>query len=121
MPLDDDSNPSIPTPPEAAAAYQQVVKHMAATNAPVFAEAPEPARSTHVPSAPEPTERRHEQVATVTPEPAVAAPAAEDRPAASPAAETRPAPAEPRPATPVAPVDPSKASFSLLGWLKGGG
>jgi hypothetical protein len=22
---------------------------------------------------------------------------------------------------PVAPVDPSKASFSLLGWLKGGG
>jgi uncharacterized LabA/DUF88 family protein len=28
---------------------------------------------------------------------------------------------EPRPAPPVAPVDPSKASFSLLGWLKGGG
>ena len=26
-----------------------------------------------------------------------------------------------RPAPPVAPVDPSKASFSLLGWLKGGG
>ena len=120
LPLDDDSNPSIPTPPEAAAAYQQVVKHMTATNAPVFTEAAEPARSMPVPPAPEATERRPEPVSTATPEPATAPSAAENRPAASPASETRPAPAE-RPAPPVAPVDPSKASFSLLGWLKGGG
>lgn len=99
LPLDDDSNPSIPTPPEAAAAYQQVVTHMAATNAPVFTETPEPERPTPGFSAPEPTERRPEPAAAVTPAPS----------------------AEPRPAPPVAPVDPSKASFSLLGWLKGGG
>jgi uncharacterized LabA/DUF88 family protein len=120
LPLDDDSNPSIPTPPEAAAAYQQVVRHMSATNAPVFTEAPEPARSTPVPSAPESTDRRPEQIPTVTPEPTAATAAADNRPAVSPTGETRPAPAE-RPAPPVTPVDPSKASFSLLGWLKGGG
>ncbi len=80
LPSDEDSHPSIPTPPEAAAAYPQVVERMATTDAPVFWEVP-----------------------------ALAAPAAGASPEIA------------RPAPPVSPVDPSKASFSLLGWLKGGG
>jgi uncharacterized LabA/DUF88 family protein len=83
---DEDSNPSIPTPPQAAAAYAQTVERMTHTDAPVFWEVPALAAPDH-----------------------------------APAAATPPASTEPRPAPPVAPVDPSKASFSLLGWLKGGG
>jgi uncharacterized LabA/DUF88 family protein len=96
LPLDQDSNPSLPTVPEAAAAYKDMVERMTATNAPVFTEAPRP--------------RVSEAAAAL---PAIPlGPAPSEAPAAAPA---------PRPAPPVAPVDPSKASFSLLGWLKGGG
>jgi hypothetical protein len=120
LPLDEDSNPSIPTPPQAAAAYAEVVERMAKTDAPVFWEVPaltEPALK--APEArglppialpPPPPERQTDQIA---------------RPveASEPAEEIAPAvkPAGPKPTPPVAPVDPSKASFSLLGWLKGGG
>jgi len=118
LPLDEDSNPSIPTPPQAAAAYAEVVERMEKTDAPVFQEAPSvSAKALRAPSASDlppialpPPARRPEQLAPspVGPEPEVSAIA--PRPAA---------PAKPTP--PVAPVDPSKASFSLLGWLKGGG
>jgi uncharacterized LabA/DUF88 family protein len=90
LPLDDDSNPSIPTPPQAAAAYAEVVERMSRSEAPVFVETPAP--------------------------PAPQAPAKADLPVIA-----LPAPAAPKAAPPVTPVDPSKASFSLLGWLKGGG
>ena len=110
LPLDEDSNPSIPTVPEAAAAYKEVVERMAATNAPVFTESPAP--------------RATEEPARVT----IAEPKAAEPAAPLPAIPLGPAPtsapsiaAAPKPAPPVAPVDPSKAPFSLLGWLKGGG
>jgi uncharacterized LabA/DUF88 family protein len=111
LPLDEDSNPAIPTPPQAAAAYQEVVERMAANNAPVFSEGPR-GDSSALPAIglPAPPERRPEQVAVDdTGSGDSAAPVA-----VSKAQDQRPKP-------PVAPVDPSKASFSLLGWLKGGG
>jgi uncharacterized LabA/DUF88 family protein len=89
--VDEDSNPSIPTPPQAAAAYAQTVERMSQPDAPVFWEVP-----------------------------ALAAPAATPAEPGGTAATTPPVTA-PKPAPPVVPVDPSKASFSLLGWLKGGG
>ena len=88
---DEDSNPSIPTPPQAAAAYAQTVERMSHTDAPVFWEVPALA----------------------------APPAAPVERGGTP--ETPPSLTAAKPAPPVAPVDPSKASFSLLGWLKGGG
>ncbi len=88
---DEDSNPSIPTPPQAAAAYAQTVERMSHTDAPVFWEVPALAAPTVAP-----VER-------------------------SGTAETPPSSTASKPTPPVAPVDPSKASFSLLGWLKGGG
>jgi uncharacterized LabA/DUF88 family protein len=100
LPLDEDSNPSIPTVPEAAAAYKEVVERMAATNAPVFTEAPSPVVEGARPT--EPVD-------------------ADEHDDAEPVAVNVAATPAPRPAPPVAPVDPSKASFSLLGWLKGGG
>ena len=115
LPLDEDSNPSIPTPPQAAAAYAEVVERMAKTDAPVFWEVPAltaPALSTPVATdlppiaLPAPAHRPEPVVSPEPVEPAVSAP--------TPSAAAKPAP-------PVAPVDPSKASFSLLGWLKGGG
>lgn len=111
LPLDEDSNPSIPTVPEAAAAYKDVVERMSATNAPVFVESPAPAApvSSDAPPARAESTRPAESVR------AAEAEAAEPEPVAVAALPT------PRPAPPVAPVDPSKASFSLLGWLKGGG
>jgi len=120
LPLDEDSNPSIPTPPQAAAAYAEVVDRMTKTDAPVFWEvpsltapalkAPDTRALPPIALPPPPAERQTDQIA---------------RPveATQPAEETAPAvkPAGPKPTPPVAPVDPSKASFSLLGWLKGGG
>ena len=109
LPLEEDSNPSIPTVPEAAAAYKEVVERMSATNAPVFTEAPVSDVSSDARAVPAERARRTESVDGEEPdevEPVTVAVAA------TPA---------PRPAPPVAPVDPSKASFSLLGWLKGGG
>jgi uncharacterized LabA/DUF88 family protein len=108
-PLDEDSNPSIPTPPQAAAAYQEVIERMAATDAPVFAEAPAheanaPVTTDRVESVAAPTETVAETEVN-TPEPTI----------------ERVVPPRPKPTPPVTPVDPSKASFSLLGWLKGGG
>ncbi len=109
LPLEEDSNPSIPTVPEAAAAYKEVGERMSATNAPVFTEAPVSDVSSDARAVPAERARRTESVDGEEPdevEPVTVAVAA------TPA---------PRPAPPVAPVDPSKASFSLLGWLKGGG
>ena len=103
LPLDEDSNPSIPSPPQAAVAYAEVVERMApaATDLPVIA-LPAPARR-HEPTEPvEAAAVRADEVDASEPTPAVK-------------------PAAPKPTPPVAPVDPSKASFSLLGWLKGGG
>ncbi len=82
---DEDSNPSIPTPPQAAAAYAQTVERMSHTDAPVFWEVPALA----------------------------APPAAPVERGGTP--ETPPSLTAPKPTPPVAPVDPSKASFSLLG------
>ncbi len=100
LPHEEDSNPSLPTVPEAASAYKEVVERIAATNAPVFTEAPAPVVEGG---------RPRESVNVDEPDDIEPGPVAV---AATPA---------PRPAPPVAPVDPSKASFSLLGWLKGGG
>lgn len=124
LPLEEDSNPSIPTPPEAAAAYQQMVKQMAAMETPVFATPP--AASAPRTGASEAVTVTSADVAAAVaataPAPiAVSAPASgaeAHSPAPSPAKSST---SEPRPTPPVAPVDPSKASFSLLGWLKGGG
>lgn len=189
--LDEDSNPSIPTPPQAAAAYAEVVERMSATDAPVFVEtAPAEEAPARVRT---PRERHHRER---KPEAAVAAPAPSPGPEAAttpapdagvdqygrwqpqpespsiadavnvavaqeapkptsvepgasaiasaplhavapvdapedetPAVATAPvvataapaAPTGPKPTPPVTPVDPTKASFSLLGWLKGGG
>ena len=131
LPFEEDSNPSIPTPPQAAAAYAEVVERMARTDAPVFGEVPSvgapalrtPSANDLPPIALPPPARRHESIAP--PEFTEAAPlraadvSASERPEepAAPAVK----PAAPKPTPPVAPVDPSKASFSLLGWLKGGG
>jgi uncharacterized LabA/DUF88 family protein len=112
IPADEDSNPSIPTPPQAAAAYAEVVERMAATDAPVFSDArvtpapaPAPVAASLPPIALPPPQIRPEQI--------IGAPESATPTSATP----RPAP----PVAAVAPVDPSKASFSLLGWLKGGG
>jgi len=128
LPLDEDSNPSIPTPPQAAAAYAEVVERMTKTDAPVFWEVPSlTAPALKTPAAADlsvialpATTHRHEAV--TPPEPAEASPvrAAEMSPSESPVTAPK-APTPPKPTPPVAPVDPSKASFSLLGWLKGGG
>ena len=111
--MDEDSNPAIPTVPEAAVAYAQMVERTTATNAPVFTERapidrrPEPATLTPKVVAPPPIPSLPPQVSMVTPTVTLAA-----------ATSTE---AAPKPTPPVAPVDASKASFSLLGWLKGGG
>jgi uncharacterized LabA/DUF88 family protein len=110
-PLDEDSNPSIPTPPQAAAAYQEVIERMAATDAPVFWEVPALAAPK-----PESVVVDHSEAADA---PAESAVEAEAKPQA--ATVERTAEPRPKPTPPVTPVDPSKASFSLLGWLKGGG
>jgi len=132
--LDEDSNPSLPTPPQAAAAYQQMVERMVATNAPVFTEAsaigsPEgpDAEGASEPVAPAPTRREPEPREDAT----AVAPVSEDALRTvnvgegegdeAPVVTPRTTGPNPRPTPPVAPVDPSKASFSLLGWLKGGG
>ena len=81
--LDQDSNPSIPTPAAAATAYAEVLERMGTTEASVFSPAPAPPIALSAPLIQGAT------AAPVTP--------------------------------PVEPVDPAKASFSLLGWLKGGG
>jgi uncharacterized LabA/DUF88 family protein len=107
-PLDEDSNPSIPTPPQAAAAYQEVTKRMAETFAPVFWEAPAFAP----PKAPIVADRVESAAAPETVAKIEASPAAATKAVVEP---------RPKPTPPVTPVDPSKASFSLLGWLKGGG
>ncbi len=127
LPLDEDSNPSLPTPPQGAAAYAEVVERMAKTDAPVFWEVPSltapalkgPAATDLPPIALPPPARRHERIAPPEPTEPVSARAAEESVAGPTATAVKPAP--PKPAPPVAPVDPSKASFSLLGWLKGGG
>lgn len=195
--LDEDSNPSIPTPPQAAAAYAEVVERMSATDAPVFVEtAPAAAAAAphrvRAPRERHPRERKAEAaVAAPAPSPAPEAPTtpatdavvdqygrwqpqpesptvaeavkvavapeaskptpveppaptiasapleaeapvdpigapADETPVVAPApvVAAPPAPAAPtgpKPTPPVTPVDPTKASFSLLGWLKGGG
>ncbi len=113
--LDEDSNPSIPTPPQAAAAYAEVLQRIAENEAAAEKELSRPSK---------PAESSAPSNGTRTPEGAGPV-ATRPSPAASPAAASadpspRP-PSAPRPAPPVAPVDASKASFSLLGWLKGGG
>ena len=127
---DEDSNPSIPTPPQAAAAYAEVVERMTKTDAPVFWEVPSltaPALKTPaaadlpVIALPAPA-HRHESVAAPEPAPSASfrgADASPDEGPLEPVVAARPS--APKPTPPVAPVDPSKASFSLLGWLKGGG
>jgi len=192
-PISEDSNPSIPPPPQAAAAYAEVVERMSATDAPVFVETapaeevaparvraprerhhrerkPEAAVTAPAPSPvtaadavptpatpagvdrygrprPQPEPRTVVEPAAVAPEAAPAPPVepsaptmsstpleaeAPVKPTAAPADETSAvappsavaspaAPAGPKPTPPVTPVDPTKASFSLLGWLKGGG
>jgi uncharacterized LabA/DUF88 family protein len=114
-PQDHDSNPSIPTPPRAAAAYREVVARMTANDEPVFRDAPAPEVASAVtralpPIALPPPSRGAESAAAATPFDDVAPPAVPPRGVT-----------EPKPTPPVSPVDPSKASFSLLGWLKGGG
>lgn len=129
VPLDD-SNPSIPTPTEAAAAYAAVVERMAHADAPPFWSSPTlsspairtPASTDLPPIALPPPAHLSEPVDDIE-EPAVSAPRAgtsSERTTATPGANTA-GPEGPKPTPPVAPVDPSKASFSLLGWLKGGG
>ena len=114
-PLDEDSNPSIPTPPQAAAAYKEVIERMAATDAPVFVESA-PRSETPTPGVTPPLPvARPEAVAVRSTEPE-----AEPEFAPTPTPKVAATP-QPKPTPPVAPVDPSKASFSLLGWLKGGG
>jgi uncharacterized LabA/DUF88 family protein len=128
LPLDEDSNPSIPTPPQAAAAYAETVERMTKTDAPVFWEVPAltaPAFKTTAandlpPIALSAPARSHETVAPPEPPEAASVRTADGSPSESPGAAPK-APAAPKLAPPVAPVDPSKASFSLLGWLKGGG
>ena len=120
LPLDEDSNPSIPTPPQAAAAYAEVVERMARTDAPVFWEAPKAPEAASLPpiALPPPSSEGHADRITRT---------AQDGETTSveahPVEPTTPVvkAATPKPTPPVAPVDPAKASFSLLGWLKGGG
>ncbi|MEO8500419.1 MAG: hypothetical protein ABI565_05855, partial [Vicinamibacteria bacterium] len=124
LPLDEDSNPSIPTPPQAAAAYAEVVDRMAKADAPVFwdtpsfaapaLKAPEATSLPPIALPPPPPERRTDQVAHPAQTIDLAARPVE---VAVPVAR----PHAPKPTPPVAPVDPAKASFSLLGWLKGGG
>jgi uncharacterized LabA/DUF88 family protein len=101
--LDEDSNPSIPTVPEAAAAYAEMLDRTAATSAPVFVSA---GPVTSSPAVFESTDAKTEQM---------------ERPVFVPPTVTANSGPIVKPTPPVTPVEASKASFSLLGWLKGGG
>jgi hypothetical protein len=124
LPLEEDSNPALPILPQAAAAYAEVVERMAKTDAPVFWEVPAlttpalkaPLAADLPPIALPAPAHRHEAAEPVEAAPVRATEARPEEPAV-PVVK----PASPKPTPPVAPVDPSKASFSLLGWLKGGG
>ncbi|MEO5763068.1 MAG: hypothetical protein ABIR28_12230, partial [Vicinamibacteria bacterium] len=142
LPVDEDSDPLIPTSPEAAAAYSEMLKRATTTEAPVFSKPAESwgiwgAESTKVETRPTPEpapkpeperivesvsviEPRPEQIKVVTPRVEASAPTTVETPAIPPIPKVPRVP-EVKPASPVAAVDPSKASFSLLGWLKGGG
>ena len=91
--LEEDSNPSIPVPDAAVKSYVAEISRLAADESGV---APTPSSSPQPPPEANPTEAPREATT-------------ESRPAAISVAP------------PVEPVDPAKASFSLLGWLKGGG
>jgi uncharacterized LabA/DUF88 family protein len=137
LPLDEDSNPSIPTPPQAAAAYAEVVERMSQPDAPAVWAVPALSADDDKPEASARTEPRGSSGAEQSSESQSAASQLErqgppsERATAGTAkraeADARttpsavPRPAAPRPAAAVTPVDPAKASFSLLGWLKGGG
>ncbi|MBK5256153.1 MAG: NYN domain-containing protein [Vicinamibacteria bacterium] len=138
LPLDEDSNPSIPTPPQAAAAYAEVVDRMSRTEAPALWAPPAPAGSKDEPKLNgSSTDRESRNVWEEKHSTASAAPlmGSEDSRREEPsqgavnqtdandngAVLSAPKPAGPKPTPTVTPVDPSKASFSLLGWLKGGG
>jgi len=122
LPLDEDSNPSIPTPPQAAAAYAETVERLARQEPSGFTEprsaggGGEGQANGLEPAAPVAaiprTSPAPEMEATSVKSPADASP--------GPGTSAPPLPG-PAPKPPVTPVDPSKASFSLLGWLKGGG
>ncbi len=102
--LDEDSNPSIPTVPEAAAAYAQMLDRTAATSVPVFVSTAGTETATPAPF--ESVEPKTEQM---------------ERPLFVPPTVTASSGPIVKPTPPVTPVEASKASFSLLGWLKGGG
>ena len=115
-PMDEDSNPLIPSVPEAAAAYAQMIER-ASTNAPSVGGV---SRNEPVsPTVDASSEGRTEQMER----PVFSSPDAHPFHAQVPPSSTATVTATPmpKPSPPVTPVEASKASFSLLGWLKGGG
>jgi len=130
LPLDEDSNPAIPSPPQAAAAFAEVVERLSHTDAPALWTVPgstSPATRTppsiDLPPIALPAPARLSRDVGRPVEATLRTSAVVDSPARAAALPgTTPARIDsPKPTPTVSPVDPSKASFSLLGWLKGGG